>query len=135
MSCDRGEVVELLEVEVETVENEEEGQGSVVISCSPALSGAQRRYLRSLAHHLKPVVLIGDKGIHEGVIKQIDQALLDHELIKVRARGADQEDRIEAARRLHGETGAQVAQITGRILVLYRAHPEAPQIVLPKARR
>ena len=114
-------------------EQEGESRGSAVIECSPLLSGAQRRYLRGLGHHLKPVVLIGDKGIHEGLVRQISLALEDHELIKIKARGADAGERAALARELHARTGAQIAQIVGRTLLLYLANPSEPKIKLPGA--
>jgi RNA-binding protein len=116
----------------EKVEEKNESRGQAVIDCSPQLSGAQRRHLRGLGHHLKPVVMIGDKGLHETLIKQIDRALEDHELIKVKARGANPSERSAAARSIHSETGAQVVQIVGRTLLLYREHPETPRIRLPQ---
>lgn len=104
----------------------------VVVRCSPALNGTQRRYLRSIAHHLKPIVMVGDKGLHEGVLKQVERALLDHELIKVKLRGASVEDRRKAAEFFHKNAKAQVAQILGRMLLLYKEHPEKPKIELPR---
>ncbi len=112
----------------------EEGRMGVVVRCSPSLTGGQRRYLRGLGHHLKPVVWVGDRGWHEGVQRQIEIALLRHELIKVKARGATPPERAALAEAIHGATGAQVAQIVGRMILVYQAHPEKPQIVLPGAK-
>lgn len=104
----------------------------IVVRCSPQLSGPQRRFLRSRSHHLKPVVMIGDKGVHEALVDQVRAALLAHELIKIKVRGADSAARAETLQTLCAQTGAQAVQIIGRILVLYKAHPEKPSIVLPK---
>ena len=58
-----------------------------------SLSPSQKRYLRGLCHHLKPVVMVGGKGLSESVLKEIDRALLDHELIKVRVSSEDRDDK------------------------------------------
>ena len=117
----------------ENVEEQRESRGQAVIDCSPLLSGAQRRHLRGLGHHLKPVVMIGDKGLHEALLKQIERALEDHELIKVKARGANSAERSAVARAIHAGTGAQIVQIVGRNLLLYKEHPEAPKVRLPSS--
>jgi len=96
------------------------------------LSGKQRRHLRSLAHSLKPLVQLGKDGIDEGVIAAIDQALLDHELIKVRVGENADLDRHTAADSIAAQTHSEVAQVLGKIVLLYRAHPKKPEIVLPR---
>lgn len=101
----------------------------LVQTLSPALSGAQRRHLRSLAHALKPVVLIGHKGVGSGVVDNVQAALLAHELIKVKVH--EGEDIADVAHTLCRGTGAQLAQKIGHTLVLFRPHPKEPRIVLP----
>ncbi|MEO1273163.1 MAG: ribosome assembly RNA-binding protein YhbY [Myxococcota bacterium] len=115
-----------------TIPPEPTTTGEIVQRCSPGLTGAQRRHLRSLGHHLKPLVLIGERGVHPGVLAQIDQCLLDHELIKVRWKGATSTDRIEAAQQVFDQVHGQTVQIVGNTLLVYRPHPEEPTIVLPK---
>jgi RNA-binding protein len=95
------------------------------------MNGKDRRYLRGLAHALSPVVIIGQRGLTDAVVRQVDGALTDHELIKVRLGGECPVDRDEAADTLALRTGAEVAGHIGRVLILYRAHPEKPRIVLP----
>jgi RNA-binding protein len=95
------------------------------------LSSKQRRHLRSLAHSLKPLVQIGKGGIDDGLVAAIDQALLDHELIKVRVGENAGVEREEAAEAIAKKTKSDVAQVLGNIVLLYRAHPDAPTIVLP----
>ncbi len=97
------------------------------------LTGKQRRYLRGLGHGLDPIVQVGKGGVTAPVIAAADQALLSHELIKVR-RGAEcPADRDEVAAALAAATGAAVVQTLGRTLLLYRVHPETPRIQLPAA--
>ena len=105
--------------------------GPVVVGCSPALTGSQRRHLRGLGHHLSATVQIGARGVHQGLVVQLEQALADHELVKIRVHGASAQERRATAQRLHAETGAQVVQILGRTVLMYRPHPEEPTIKLP----
>ncbi len=97
------------------------------------LSSKQRRHLRSLAHSLKPIVQIGKGGIDDGLVGAIDQALLDHELIKVKVGENAGMEREEAAAQIATRTKSHVAQVLGNIVLLYRAHPDEPTIVLPKS--
>ena len=96
------------------------------------LSGKQRRHLRALAHELRPVVQVGKDGIDEGLVAAVDRALLDHELIKVKVGEGAGQDRHDVADELANQTHSEVAQVLGNTVVLYRAHPEKPTIVLPK---
>ena len=97
------------------------------------LTGKQRRYLRSLGHHLQPVVQLGKEGPSDGIVAATLQALRDHELIKVRLLGSAGEDRRGIADELAASTESEVAQVLGRTLLLYKPHPEEPTIVLPGA--
>ena len=98
------------------------------------LTGKQRHHLRGLAHAMKPVVQIGKGGIDDGLITALDQALTDHELVKVRVGDSASVDRHEAAEELAVATRSEVAQVLGNIVLLYRPHPEEPKIVLPKTK-
>ena len=95
------------------------------------MNGKDRRYLRGLAHALNPVVIIGQRGLTDAVVQQVDGALTDHELIKVRLGGECPVDRDEAGGTLAMRTGAELAGHIGRVLILYRPHPETPRITLP----
>jgi RNA-binding protein len=95
------------------------------------LTGKQRRYLRGLGHDLKPIVQIGKDGIDDGLVAAVAQALDDHELVKLRIGEAAKLDRHDAAEALAHKTHSQVAQVLGNTVLLYRAHPDDPAIVLP----
>lgn len=97
------------------------------------MTGRDRKYLRGLAHHLNPVVIVGQRGLSDGVVRQVDQALTDHELIKVRLGGECPATRDEAASLLGERTSCELAGAIGRVLILYRPHPEHPRITLPGA--
>ncbi len=90
-------------------------------------SGPLRRALRAAGHRIAPVVQVGKEGVTEAVLRQVARALLDHELIKVKVGTESPEDRFEAAERLGLESGAGVAQILGRTVLLYKRHPERPR--------
>jgi len=96
------------------------------------LTGKQRRHLRALAHDMKPIVQVGKGGIDGGLIGAVDQALTDHELVKVKVGESAGLDRHEAAENLATATKSEIAQVLGNIVLLYRPDPEDPQIKLPK---
>jgi RNA-binding protein len=94
------------------------------------LNGKAKRHLRALAHDLKPTVQIGNQGVTDGVLGAVDQALTDHELIKVRVSGEDVElDEVGA--RVATSTRAELVQVIGRMLVLFRRRKNKPVILLP----
>src|SRR3954469_2492590 len=95
------------------------------------LTGKQRRHLRALAHPLKPLVQVGKGGIDDGLLAAVDQALSDHELIKVKVGESAGLDRHVVADQLAQHTKSHVAQVLGFTVLLYRAHPEKPTIKLP----
>lgn len=95
------------------------------------LGGKQRRFLRGLGHHLEPVVQVGKRGIDEGVIAAVDQALETHELIKVKVGNSAPEGRHPVADALAAATRAEIAQVLGQSILLYRPRAERPTIRLP----
>mgnify|MGYP003094975837 CR=1 FL=1 len=84
------------------------------------LTTKQRQFLKGLAHHLSPVVMLGGNGLTEGVLAEIDNALNHHELIKVKIAGADREVKQLIIDAIVRETKAVNVQTIGHILVLYR---------------
>jgi len=96
----------------------------------PELAGYQRKYLRGLAHDMRPVVHVGEAGISEAVIAALDAALAHHELVKVRLH--QPEDKKESAARLAAATGSQLCGVVGHTVILYRANPEEPKLELPR---
>ena len=95
-----------------------------------ALNGKQRRTLRAMGHHLEPVVQVGHAGITPGVVAALEQALWDHELVKVKVGSEAPGDRKAVAAELAEATGAELAQILGRTLLLYKPNPDEPRIQL-----
>jgi RNA-binding protein len=100
---------------------------------SQVITAAQKRYLRGLAHPLKPVILVGGKGITDAVIAELDIALERHELLKARIAAEDRETRDAWISDLAERSGAALVQRVGHIVTLYRASREKPpQIVMPR---
>ncbi|MCP4444128.1 MAG: ribosome assembly RNA-binding protein YhbY [Myxococcales bacterium] len=96
------------------------------------LSPAQRSHLKSLGHHLTPLVTVGKDGITDGVVDALKQALLDHELVKVKLGKSSTEDRHDVAEPLAERAKAHNVSLTGKTMLLYKRHPEKPTIKLPK---
>lgn len=96
-----------------------------------ALTSQQLRYLRGLAHHLNPVVMIGQKGLSENVLAELEQALAHHELIKVSIASEDREERKSFTDELCDQCQAEMVQRIGKISVLYRP-AKKPKIQLPR---
>jgi RNA-binding protein len=97
-----------------------------------ALSPSQRRYLRSLAHDLSPVILLGAKGATDAVLKELDLALSHHELVKVKLSGGDKDERQEQIDFLSQGTGAESVQQIGHVVVLFRRNEDEPKLALPR---
>jgi RNA-binding protein len=84
------------------------------------LSSAHRQRLRSKAHALKPIIIIGNQGLTPAVHLEIERALEDHELIKIRVNAATREDRQEFIQAICEERQAELIQTIGHIAVIYR---------------
>lgn len=97
------------------------------------LTSAQARFLRGQAHPLKPLVQIGGKGVTDALVAELDQALEQHELIKVKVAAEDREARDAMVERIAAGTRSAVVQRIGHVAVLYRPSEDKRQIVLPRA--
>lgn len=95
------------------------------------LTEPQKKHLRRLAHPLGPVVMVGQDGDSPGVVRELDGALAAHELVKVRARVGDREERDALLDRLAQATKSELVQRIGNVGVFYRRHPDKPRIILP----
>ena len=81
--------------------------------------------LRGMAHHLDPIVAIGENGATDSAVRELDRALTDHELVKVRLHVDDRDARRAIIEDLRQRSGATLVQRVGKVVVLYRANPEA----------
>ena len=97
-----------------------------------SLSNRQLRHLRGLTHHLKPVVMVGDKGLSENVMTEIETALNYHELIKIKLR-SDRETRSTWIDQIVHNFGAESVHTIGQVACFYRRNTKKPVIELPGA--
>ena len=95
------------------------------------LTDAQRKHLRRLGHDRNPIVLVGQGGISANLVAELERALNDHELVKVRARVGDRQARDEILEQLAASTGAELVQRIGHVALYYRPHKDKPGILLP----
>ncbi|HTU68427.1 MAG TPA: YhbY family RNA-binding protein [Steroidobacteraceae bacterium] len=97
------------------------------------LSERQRKYLRGLGHALNPVLLVGQHGMTEAVIAEARRALHDHELIKVKFRGAERDARDAGLSELATATESTLVQRIGHTALYYKRRTDRPGIVIPDA--
>lgn len=97
------------------------------------LNSAQRRALKSRAHHLHPVVMVGEAGLTPSVAQEIGIALKSHELIKIRVFGDDRGTRAALITAICTQLDAALVQHIGKILVIYRPRPDTAGTALPRA--
>lgn len=96
------------------------------------LTSKQRAHLKSLAHPLKPIHQIGKDGVTDAVVRAVEDAFNTRELLKVKVLEAASADARETGEELAGRIdGTELVQVIGRTVVLYRPHPEEPEIELP----
>ncbi len=96
-----------------------------------AVNNIQKRYLKGLAHPLKPVVMIGNKGLTDNVHAEVDKALEQHELIKVRVSGLEKAERLEMINKIALKSSSNLVMTIGHIAAFYRPAKD-PVITLPK---
>ena len=95
------------------------------------LSSSQKRFLRGMTHHINPVVMVGDKGLSENVLEEIEIALDHHELIKVKLR-TDRDTRRVLSREIAEKFAAEIVQQIGQVTCFFRRNKKKPVIDLPK---
>ena len=96
------------------------------------ITAAQKRFLRSKAHHLKPVVMVGQHGLSENVMHEINLALDAHELIKVKLGVGDREEKKKILGEVIVNSKTELIQSIGHVAVLFRRNHKKPKIELPK---
>jgi len=97
-----------------------------------SLTSSQKRYLRGLAHELKPIIMTGNKGITPALLKEFSAALEHHELIKVKLGSDDRDARRAQISELAEGAKAVVVQSIGKVAAFYRRNDEQPKLALPK---
>ncbi|MDC1045976.1 ribosome assembly RNA-binding protein YhbY [Candidatus Pseudothioglobus singularis] len=97
------------------------------------LTNNQKKYLRSLAHDLKPFVMIGQHGLSESVIAEIESTMLKHELIKIKLRVSDRDEKQGIINKIIKFSKAELVQVIGGVIVIYRPFEDNPDIILPRS--
>ncbi|HET6603032.1 MAG TPA: ribosome assembly RNA-binding protein YhbY [Xanthomonadaceae bacterium] len=100
------------------------------MNASP-LSNSQQRYLRGLGHGLKPVILVGARGMSQAVLAELDGALEHHELIKVKIAAGDRQSRDAVVEEMVRRSRAALVQRIGNVALLYRRCKDKPTLALP----
>ncbi|MDF2857165.1 MAG: RNA-binding protein [Neobacillus sp.] len=95
------------------------------------LTGKQKRFLRSQAHHLDPIFQVGKGGVNENMIKQVAEALEARELLKISVLQNCEEDKTDVAEQISKGAKAEIVQVIGNTIVLYKESVEKKQIKLP----
>ncbi len=96
------------------------------------LTNNQKKFLRSKGHSLKPVVMLGQHGLSEGVLAELESSLETHELLKIKVRGDDREDKQRVIEEIVKATHSHLVQVIGNVMVIYRAFEKDPQLILPR---
>jgi RNA-binding protein len=96
-----------------------------------ALTEKQKKHLRRLAHPMNPIVMLGNAGLTDAVVAELDRALTDHELVKVSARIGERDARNVALTMLASRTLSELVQRVGHVGVFYRRRNELPKILIP----
>ncbi|WP_419872721.1 ribosome assembly RNA-binding protein YhbY [Candidatus Pristimantibacillus sp. PTI5] len=99
------------------------------------LTGKQKRYLRSLAHHLTPIFQVGKGGTNDHLVRHIEEAIETRELIKVSVLNNCLDDPKEIGAEVAAGAGAELVQVIGKTIVLYKESKDYKQIELPSAAR
>ena len=89
------------------------------------LSNAEIKRLKGIGHDLKPVVMVGGNGLTEGVVSEIERALTDHELIKIKTPAGSKAEREAMGHAIAEQTGAVMIQHIGRMALLFKPNPNA----------
>ncbi|MDT8861440.1 ribosome assembly RNA-binding protein YhbY [Alkalihalobacillus sp. MEB130] len=95
------------------------------------LTGKQKRFLRSKAHHLNPIFQVGKGGVNDNMSKQIEEALEARELLKISILQNCDEDKDDVVAKLVSQTKAELVQVIGNTIVLYKESKENKELVLP----
>lgn len=96
------------------------------------LTESQKKHLRGLAQARQPVVMVGQQGLKDSVLEELEAALTRHELVKVRVSAGDRRLRDEMIEALRARSGAELVQRVGNIAVFFRRNTERPVVELPR---
>jgi len=95
------------------------------------LSARQKKHLRGLTHALQPVVIVGEKGLTDNVLAEVESALDHHELVKIRIRG-ERAQRPAMIETIADRCAAEKVHVIGQIACFFRRNPKKPVVALPE---
>ena len=93
------------------------------------LTQEQKKQYKSIGHHLKPVLIVADNGLTEGVLAELERALSDHELIKIKLNILDRESRLAHIAELCKAGKADLVQVIGKMALIYRKNPKVNKLL------
>ena len=96
------------------------------------LTNNQKKHLRSLAHGLRPIVMVGQHGLSDAVLAELESTMTKHELLKIKVRASDRDEKQEIVEKILSFSKAALVQVIGGVLVIYRPFDENPSIILPR---
>jgi len=96
------------------------------------LTNNQKKHLRSLAHDLRPIVMVGQHGLSDAVLAELESTMAKHELLKIKVRASDRGEKQEIVDKILSFSKAALVQVIGSVLVIYRPFDENPSIILPR---
>jgi len=96
------------------------------------LTNNQKKHLRSLAHDLRPIVMVGQHGLSDAVLAELESTMTKHELLKIKVRASNRDEKQEMVDKILSFSKAALVQVIGSVLVIYRPFDENPSIILPR---
>ena len=96
------------------------------------LTNNQKKHLRSLAHDLRPIVMVGQHGLSDAVLAELESTMTKHELLKIKVRASNRDEKQEIVDKILSFSKAALVQVIGSVLVIYRPFDENPSIILPR---
>ena len=103
------------------------------LSSMMKLTNNQKKHLRTLAHDLRPIVMVGQHGLSDAVLAELESTMTKHELLKIKVRASNRDEKQEIVDKILSFSKAALVQVIGGVLVIYRPFDENPSIILPKA--
>ena len=102
------------------------------LSSMMKLTNNQKKHLRKLSHNLRPIVMVGQQGLSDAVLDELESTMTKHELLKIKVRVSDREEKQKIVDKILNFSKAALVQVIGGVLVIYRPFDENPSIILPR---
>jgi len=96
------------------------------------LTNNQKKFLRSMGHTLKPIVMVGQHGLSESVLAELESTMTKHELLKIKIRAEGRDEKQQMISQIVEASHAHLVQVIGNVMVIYRPFDEEQQIILPR---